>query len=74
MDKELLTTGAVATTGVCSIVSGCSIQEMLLYVVVLLVGCLAWQIGYAAWNCRIKRKRIDLIEARRLANVKPYRH
>jgi hypothetical protein len=73
MDKALLT-GAVTTTGACSIVSGCSIQEMLLYVIVLLMAGLAWQVGYAAWNCRIKRKRIDLIEARRLANVKPNRH
>ena len=69
MDKVLLT-GAVATTGGCGIVQGRSIQEMLLYVIVLLIACLVWQIGYAAWNCRIKRKQIDRIAARRSAHVK----
>lgn len=70
MDKVLLT-GAVATTGGCSIVQGRSIQEMLLYVIVLLMACLGWHIGIAAWNCRVKRKRLELIEALRSANVKP---
>lgn len=73
MDKVLLT-GAVATTGGCSLVQGCSIQEMLLYVIILFMACLAWQIGYAIWNCRVKRKRIELIESRRLAHAKPIHH
>lgn len=69
MDKVLLT-GAVATTGGCSIVKGCSIQEMLLYLILVLLLSLAWQVGYAAWNCRIKRKQIERIAAGRSAHVK----
>lgn len=66
MDKVLLT-GAVATTGGCSVVQGCSVQEMLLYVIVLLAACLAWNIGYAAWNCFKKKKRLEKVDARRVA-------
>lgn len=67
MDKVLFT-GAVATTGGCSIVQGRSIQEMVMYVIIMLVACLAWQIGYAMWNCRATRKRIERLSKRGSAN------
>lgn len=69
MDKALLT-GAVATTGGCSIVNGCSIQEMLLYLIFVLLLSLGWQVGYAAWNCWLRRKQIDRIISRRSDHVK----
>lgn len=70
MDKALLA-GAVATTGGCSIVQGRSIQEMILYLIVVLMVGVAWQIILSVINCRAKRKRIELIEQRRLAHGKP---
>lgn len=69
MDKVLLT-GAVATTGGCSIVNGCSIQEMLLYLIFVLLLSLAWQVGYAAWTCWLRRKQIDRIISWRSDHVK----
>lgn len=64
MDKALLT-GVVITTGGCGVVKGISVQEMLLYVLILLFLSLCWQMAYALWKCRKIRKRLDGIIERR---------
>lgn len=70
MDKAVMG-AAVATTGGCSVVQGRSVQEMLLYVVLLLGFCLVWHVGFAIWNCRLTRKRLAALAQRRSCNGKP---
>lgn len=70
MDKALLA-GAVVTTGGCGIVQQTSVQQMLLYVVILLMLSLLWQMAYALWKCRKIRKRLDSIIERRNGHGQP---